>query len=120
MDMQYRYYATVEKIVDGDTIDATVDTGFRILYKVRIRIKNVDTPEIIAVTQTERDAALVAKQFLINLLPLGTRIIMDTFKSAVYNRWEAYIYVLNTKTAAYENVTDLIKLNGLEKAKSYT
>lgn len=120
MNTQYRYNATVDKIVDGDTIDATVDTGFRIFYKVRIRIKNVDTPELIGSSPKEKEAALVAKAFLVSRLPIGSKIVMDTFKAAVYNRWEAYIYSLNTTTAVWENITDLIKANHLEKIGDYT
>jgi len=41
----YEYNCKVEKIVDGDTIDVVLDLGFDILYKSRVRLYGIDTPE---------------------------------------------------------------------------
>ena len=35
----------INKVVDGDTIDATIDLGFDLYKKERVRIAGVDTPE---------------------------------------------------------------------------
>ena len=35
----------VNKVVDGDTIDVTIDLGFDLYKKERVRIAGVDTPE---------------------------------------------------------------------------
>ena len=35
----------IDKVVDGDTIDVTVDLGFDVYKKERVRIAGVDTPE---------------------------------------------------------------------------
>ena len=35
----------INKVVDGDTIDVTIDLGFDLLKKERVRIAGVDTPE---------------------------------------------------------------------------
>ena len=35
----------VNRVVDGDTIDVTIDLGFEIFKKERVRIAGVDTPE---------------------------------------------------------------------------
>ena len=35
----------VNKVVDGDTIDVTIDLGFGIYKKERVRIAGIDTPE---------------------------------------------------------------------------
>lgn len=39
------YQATVDYIVDGDTVDVTIDLGFKIYSKQRIRLNGIDTPE---------------------------------------------------------------------------
>ena len=40
------YRAELERVVDGDTIDVTIDLGFHIkLTKQRCRLKGIDTPE---------------------------------------------------------------------------
>ena len=41
----YTYKCTVVKIIDGDTIDVTLDLGFSLTKKERVRIAGVDTPE---------------------------------------------------------------------------
>ena len=36
---------SIEKIIDGDTVDVVIDLGFNILSKQRVRIAGIDTPE---------------------------------------------------------------------------
>ena len=36
---------SVDKVLDGDTIDVTIDLGFDLYKKERVRIAGVDTPE---------------------------------------------------------------------------
>lgn len=42
----YEYQATVWNVVDGDTIDVTVDLGFRMHREIRLRLTAIDTHEI--------------------------------------------------------------------------
>ena len=35
----------INRVVDGDTIDVTIDLGFDLYKKERVRIAGVDTPE---------------------------------------------------------------------------
>ena len=35
----------INRVVDGDTIDVTIDLGFDLLKKERVRVAGVDTPE---------------------------------------------------------------------------
>ena len=41
----YNYNAKCIRVVDGDTIDVTIDLGFDLYKKERVRIAGVDTPE---------------------------------------------------------------------------
>ena len=41
----YEYSCTVDRVVDGDTIDVILDLGFDILYRSRVRLYGIDTPE---------------------------------------------------------------------------
>ena len=41
---EYRIHE-VNRVVDGDTIDVTIDLGFDILYKTRVRLYGINTPE---------------------------------------------------------------------------
>ena len=42
----YNFRVTkINRVVDGDTIDVTIDLGFDLAKKERVRIAGVDTPE---------------------------------------------------------------------------
>ena len=41
----YTYLATVDRWVDGDTVDMVIDLGFRMSTHQRFRLLGVDTPE---------------------------------------------------------------------------
>ena len=41
----YEYKAKVHRIIDGDTVDVTIDLGFEMTTKQRIRLYGIDTPE---------------------------------------------------------------------------
>ena len=36
---------TIDRVLDGDTIDVTIDLGFDLYKKERVRVAGVDTPE---------------------------------------------------------------------------
>ena len=41
----YQYNALVERVIDGDTVDISVDLGFKVWSKQRMRLLHVDTAE---------------------------------------------------------------------------
>ena len=41
----YKYNAKLDRVVDGDTVDALVDLGFDTWKKVRIRMQGMNAPE---------------------------------------------------------------------------
>ena len=41
----YVYKAKLDRVVDGDTVDANIDLGFDISINKRIRLAGIDTPE---------------------------------------------------------------------------
>lgn len=45
----YAYEAVVDRVVDGDTLDLTIDLGFRTFTRQRVRLYGVDTPEVYGV-----------------------------------------------------------------------
>ena len=56
------------KVVDGDTIDARIYLGFQISVIKRIRLSNIDTPELRSSNLNERQKAIAAKERLNELL----------------------------------------------------
>ena len=62
------YNAKGLRVVDGDTVDATVDLGFDTWKKIRIRLVGINTPETRTRDLEEKAKGLAAKNFLIDLL----------------------------------------------------
>ena len=54
----------VEKVVDGDTIDAVIDLGFDVRYCGRIRLLGIDTPESRTRNLVEKVYGLLSKKRL--------------------------------------------------------
>ena len=58
---KYIYKGKLERVVDGDTIDALIDVGFDIWFKKRIRFMGVDTWESRTRNLEEKKLGLAAK-----------------------------------------------------------
>jgi len=58
---KYIYRGKLERVVDGDTIDALIDVGFDIWVKKRIRYKGIDTWESRTRNLKEKKKGLAAK-----------------------------------------------------------
>ena len=58
---KYIYRAKLDRVVDGDTVDALIDVGFDIWFKKRIRFKGVDTWESRTRNLEEKKKGLAAK-----------------------------------------------------------
>ena len=65
---KYIYRGKLERVVDGDTIDALIDVGFDIWLKKRIRFKGIDAWESRTRDLAEKAKGLEAKARLIELL----------------------------------------------------
>jgi micrococcal nuclease len=78
-DFSYRV-AEVTKIVDGDTIDVIIDLGFDIMYKSRVRLFGIDTPESRTRDQEEKIRGLLSKNFLKEHLKSSKKIVIKTHK----------------------------------------
>ena len=59
---KYIYRAKLERVVDGDTIDALIDVGFDIWVKKRIRYMGLDTWESRTRNLEEKKLGLAAKE----------------------------------------------------------
>ena len=55
---------SIDKVLDGDTIDVTIDLGFDLFKKERVRIAGVDTPEKRTRNLEEKALGLDATEWL--------------------------------------------------------
>lgn len=63
----WRFPARCERVVDGDTLDLTMDMGFRVTREVRVRLAGLDTAEIYGPSSDEEfEKGQEHKQFVEN------------------------------------------------------
>jgi micrococcal nuclease len=84
--MMYKYQANLIKVIDGDTVDLSVDLGFYIFAKIRFRLAYINTPE------RGQEGFKEASNRLTELLT-NQSIIVESSKSDKYGRWLGTLYV---------------------------
>ena len=76
----HEYKTKIRRIVDGDTVDVDIDLGFSvILYKQRIRLYGIDTPESRTRDKEEKFYGKLAAQFLKDQCKKGSCITLRTY-----------------------------------------
>jgi endonuclease YncB( thermonuclease family) len=68
----YCYYATLVKVVDGDTLTLNIDCGFKHSWKVNTRLAHINTPELRSSDPVLKVKAQEAKTYLQERLPVGS------------------------------------------------
>ena len=74
----YEYKCEVEKVVDGDTIDCVIDLGFSVLYRSRVRLYGIDTPESRSRDKDEKARGKLAARFLKDCIAEGKEVVLQT------------------------------------------
>jgi micrococcal nuclease len=114
----YIYQAVVDRVVDGDTIDCTVDLGFNTKTSIRFRIfsgnhEYFDTPEVWRPkTQKEMEHGRAASQRAQELLQ-GKKVVLKSIKKGKY-RYLAEVFLADGR-----NYADVMIQEGFQKNESY-
>lgn len=101
----YTYAATVERVVDGDTLWAFIELGFGIRVREKLRLAGIDTPEL-GTPEGER-----ARKFVCGLLPPGAMIVIHSSKDDKYGRFVADVFCETGTASADEIISYGIYLN---------
>lgn len=90
----FEYTATVIQVIDGDTLDVSVDLGFDIQHTLRVRLYGINTPETRTRNKEEKARGLAAKERLKELL-LGKTVLLKTKKDDTekFGRYLAEVFV---------------------------
>lgn len=133
MQHEYLYKAELIRVVDGDTLDVTLDLGFGIHYgggdAVRLRLADIDTPELRSKDEAEKTAALAAKEFVIDTLfcaaydvkgtteMFGWPLLVRTIKTRkgtprrTFGRYVAEVF-FQPEGLAWQNLNELLVKEG--------
>jgi|TARA_R110002020_G_scaffold474674_2_gene706710 endonuclease YncB( thermonuclease family) len=74
----YHYRAKIERVVDGDTIDVTLDLGFDLHMQARIRFAGINAPESRTRDLVEKQKGLEAKRFVEDWIGNCETLIVQT------------------------------------------
>ena len=106
---KYIYRGKLERVVDGDTIDALIDVGFDIWIKKRIRYSGIDTWESRTRDLAEKAKGLEAKarnkELLMEVSSKPGYFRLKSFGVGKYGRvlGEIYIQDSNKNTICINN-----------------
>ena len=107
MRPDYTYKAYVTRIIDGDTVDAAVDVGFRLTAKLRLRLSGINTPELqssdTGIRKLAQDARTVVAASLFE-----KDVIIKTQKSDAFGRYLATIFIQQPDGSWLDFNADLI------------
>jgi len=82
----YTYKITVDRVVDGDTIDANIDLGFNVSVKKRIRFMGINAPESRTRDAEEKVKGLAAKERVKSLLETADSIAVKSHGVGKFGR----------------------------------
>ena len=103
----------INRVVDGDTIDVTIDLGFELYKKERVRVAGVDTPEKRTRNLEEKELGIHATNWLKKQLEdtiAGDEelIIRTELKGGVgkYGRLLGWLYIGDNNISINEQMID--------------
>lgn len=100
------YNAILERVVDGDTIDVTLDLGFNVkLHKQRCRLAGIDTPESRTRDLAEKKLGKAATARLKEII--GEKLLIESHGKGKYGRILATPYTEDGK-----NICELLIKEG--------
>ncbi len=82
----YTYKIKLDRVIDGDTIDAYIDLGFDVSVKKRIRFMGINTPESRTRDLEEKARGLAAKDRVKQLLEGADVIQLESHGVGKYGR----------------------------------
>lgn len=104
----YKYCVTITSVYDGDTFSGVVDLGFNVFKKETFRLYGVNCDELRSKDIHRKGMALRSRSVLSEILTIGRKVVVRTFKSGKYGRWLCIVdldgidynkYIVNTGLA---------------------
>ena len=90
----YYYNAKLERVLDGDTIDAMIDLGFSTWVHKRIRLFGINCPETRTRNLDEKAKGIESKKYLEDqFLSTGGRFVLQSLGVGKYGRCLGNIYI---------------------------
>jgi micrococcal nuclease len=96
----YTYKAKVLRVVDGDTIELSIDLGFTITWTSTCRLSGINAYELRAEDEKLRAKAQRGKEWMEKQLPAGTEVTivskaLDKYGRPVAEVWKGKMNINN-------------------------
>ncbi len=92
-DPGYLYKAKVDQVIDGDTIDLSIDLGFHVDRRGRFRLAGINAPELDNPRRTGSTPGRAARDFVFNELATAKTITVKTEKHPdLHGRYVAHLF----------------------------
>ena len=99
--MMYTYFVkSVDRVVDGDTIDISID----LTKKERVRLAGIDTPEKRTKDSKEKEMGYQATEFLEMHLMEATKLTVRTEKDGKFGRMLGWLYKTDKDTTSINQI----------------
>lgn len=102
---QYRI-KRVNSVLDGDTVDLDIDLGFSVTISERIKLRDIDAPELKSSDSCERAKASDAKEYLKAELSREGEWMILTSKDTRYGKILGIIYRLGDQISVNQKMLD--------------
>jgi micrococcal nuclease len=90
----YTYKIREYRVIDGDTLELTLDLGFKLHYIISARLANIDAPE------KDTEAGRLVKQRVQDLLANTNKLTCKVLRADKYGgRWVCEVYDNNNNTS---------------------
>jgi len=121
----YAYQLSNIRVIDGDTIDADIDLGFRITVRKRIRLYGIDAPETrlqskiknLEDRKNEKSLGLSAKARLSEICSTNS-VYLESISVGKYGRVVGTIYLLEDSMGVddtFVSINDILIAEGHAK-----
>ena len=107
----FSYLSYVNYVIDGDTLWVSLDLGLGGIGRQKLRLRDIDAPEIITA------AGKRAYEFLKAVLSKAPYLINTSYKNDKYDRYETDLFIpregADTRDPAKLTLNDLVFINNL-------
>lgn len=79
----YTYKAKIIRVIDGDTVELTIDLGYKVYWNSSCRLYGINAPEL---KGDSLELGMKAREFLCSKLPVGRDIVIRSKKLDKYGR----------------------------------
>ena len=105
--MSYTYAATVDRVVDGDTLLVLIEVGFGIIVRDRLRLRGINCPEM------STPQGVRAKKYVEKLLPADSTVVINSHKcrTDIHGRFVADVFFKEGVNEPSALLKDAVYLN---------